>query len=269
VSKQKRRAFTLVELLVVIGIIAVLISILLPTLGRAREAANRTQCLSNLHQIHLALIEYAQKNHDYVPLGYTYELKQMTYLVWDPGYSDPQSYPKGAFVCFGFLYKSGVVKQGQIFYCPSRTDTENAFSIPDNPWPPGVNPNLRVRTSYSSRPVVDWGNGGDVNKVALPKLGKFKNKAVFCDVLSEEMRLKTGHKTGANVLYSNGAAIWVRKDVFWNDLKYCQKTFDVGVNDYMLKLDPSTKEPYGKELSGLWVDLDYGADMSAKAPAAR
>jgi hypothetical protein len=136
--------------------------------------------------------------------------------------------------------------------------------VPDNPGRRGKDPNIRVRTSYSSRPVIDWGNGGDVNKAALPKLAKLKSKAVFADVLSEDLRLKTGHKTGANVLYGHGGAVWVRKDVFYNNLKYCQKTFDFTANDYVLKIDPTTKEPYGKELSGVWVDLDYQSDMSPK-----
>src|SRR5205085_7059283 len=84
-KKSRTRGFTLVELLVVIGIIAVLIGILLPSLARAREAAYRTQCLSNLRQTYLTLVLYSNTYKEAVPIGCWGGYHQQNYMVWRLG----------------------------------------------------------------------------------------------------------------------------------------------------------------------------------------
>lgn len=64
---MRGRAFTLVELLVVIGIIAILIAILLPALGRARYQAQVTTCAARLHDLSAGMMLYASENHGYFP----------------------------------------------------------------------------------------------------------------------------------------------------------------------------------------------------------
>lgn len=65
--QSRPKGFTLIELLVVVAIIAVLIAILLPSLGKARETAKRAACGGNLHGLGQALMTYAQANGDQMP----------------------------------------------------------------------------------------------------------------------------------------------------------------------------------------------------------
>ena len=81
--RSRRKGFTLVELLVVIGIIALLISILLPSLNKARESAKNTQCLSNLRQMGQAQQIYAAQFKGWAVPSQNGPLPAATRVLWD------------------------------------------------------------------------------------------------------------------------------------------------------------------------------------------
>ena len=66
--KERNRGFTLIELLVVIAIIAILAAILFPVFARARENARKANCQSNMKQLGLAILQYAQDHDETLPM---------------------------------------------------------------------------------------------------------------------------------------------------------------------------------------------------------
>ena len=196
-----RRGFTLVELLVVLGILALLIGILLPSLGKARESAKRVACLSNLRQAHLAFVYYAADERDQVPLGYR-KAKQYNSMLF--------SATSGRYVLFGLLFQRGLMGDGRAFYCPAEANPAFERDTPPNPWPAsaGVVPGVNVQAGYALRPEVAI---PDVllPSTVLPRLRQFKNRAILADTTAARARVDTRHRTGVNALFGDGSATWI------------------------------------------------------------
>ncbi len=128
---RRRRAFTLIELLVVVAIIALLISILLPSMAKAREQAKRVQCAAHMHQIGIGLSSYATDAKQRLPMrgGYTYNLKEPFAYFWPSSMRTPDHqtlrYPVG----IGQLYPKYCGGEGAFYYCPA-----NLTYLYDNTW---------------------------------------------------------------------------------------------------------------------------------------
>ena len=125
-GSRAKRGFTLVELLVVIGIIALLVGILLPALSQARESARAIKCAANLRGVGQGLNIYAAANHGVFPASYIYRGQKIAGNMQTPD-GPVQGYIHWSSFVYGSLRQAG--DPNQAFLCPS---IENGGLPPTN-----------------------------------------------------------------------------------------------------------------------------------------
>jgi prepilin-type N-terminal cleavage/methylation domain-containing protein/prepilin-type processing-associated H-X9-DG protein len=178
----RQRGFTLVELLVVLGIIVILVGILLPVVSRAREQSRRTACLSNLRQLGAAMIMYANAQHGRLPNGNP------------PNTWNDYDGANRTMIEFAEAW----VKSSKVFHCPSDEDGEPSKIVTADQKLPDS-----ARVSYDFYSLY-W----------APEYGPLLVKLLGQAPLAWDLDggtntgLLRNHKGGGNVVYADGHADW-------------------------------------------------------------
>jgi len=142
-----KRGFTLIELLVVIAIIAILAAILFPVFAKAREKARQTSCLSNVKQMVLGCLQYAQDYDELLPCG------------------RPQYVACANDACaFWYHVIMPYVKNNQIFLCPSNNSLGNAGCAHYFPWARAMN----IQCNYGINCNFGTSGGVKLGNVVMP-----------------------------------------------------------------------------------------------------
>jgi prepilin-type N-terminal cleavage/methylation domain-containing protein/prepilin-type processing-associated H-X9-DG protein len=196
------RGFTLVELLVSIGIIAVLIGMLMPTLQVVHSRALRVSCASNLRQLFCAVQAYSYASGDSVPLGYDY-YSGSNYVAFNNAIS---GHPRQI---LGLLDNLNLLNIPSIAFCPAEVDTHFLYDTQNNPWPLGSASYPDSFVGYGTRPNVNW-EGCLTVPSPLPKLTQLPpHTAILADTFPTWSALATRHGDGVNVCYSDGSVNYV------------------------------------------------------------
>ena len=224
-NRRSKMGFTLVELLVVIGIIALLISILLPALNAAKERANRVKCQSNLKQIGTGLILYSNDNKNMFPRVRAQAGAPRFFTR--PATSDPFGTagpdPNDVTACMFLLVRNADLNV-ELFICPSGnaekdtlagqpisnrsnfTDWMNlAYSI-TNPYPPDTA--IALGYKYNGNVQADFAVAADRNDGPITAADYTSVKSSSPQTDQKKVNSKNHEGEGQNVLYMDGHVEW-------------------------------------------------------------
>jgi prepilin-type N-terminal cleavage/methylation domain-containing protein len=224
-----RSGFTLIELLVVIAIIAVLAAILFPVFAQAREKARQTYCLSNVKQLALGVLMYAQDNDEMLP-----PTQNDSFVLW-PDLINPYVKNNQIRVCLSDLGKPTNLAPNGSTLLPANSYGLNELTfVDDTDYLPGPPPPSSVLAVFQTpTATVMMGEMGTQDDLITPRPNAFK-LTVPDDDLNDlyDARPSARHFARANITLMDGHSKALRLDQFYirqtpPDLWFCVNPEDV------------------------------------------